>query len=56
MPGKEKQEEEKPEEKLNQDQQKLDFNSQLEESPDILKLENTQKELVLVPQYILPLS
>ena len=53
MPGKGKPEEEKQEEKLNQDLQKQDYNSQLEELPDILKLENTLKELVLVLQFIL---
>ena len=52
----EKPEEEKQEVKLNQDQLKLDYNSQLVELLDILKLENTLKELELVPQFILLLS
>ena len=55
MPGKGKAGRGKTGGKLNQDQPKLDFNSQLEELQDISKLENMLKELVQVPQYILQL-
>ena len=39
----------------NQNQQELDYNSQLDVSLDILNKENSPKESVLVPQSILQL-